>query len=155
MGQDRVKFLSFGGPKRLFGFLCVSGIGVLSDATLLLLLNLTFQYLDWFANIVSSLVGTTLVYLLGTRSTWKVRKSWTTFAIFIVWYAMVILTFSVFINWSIRNLGLHILVAKAITIPISFTLNYFFNRVLFTLTLKHRSNSLAIGIRTSSKSRTP
>ncbi|MFW8745153.1 GtrA family protein, partial [Mesorhizobium japonicum] len=114
---------------RLISFGFYSGIGVLCDWAVLFALTTFTPMADWGANIVSSAVGTTIVYVAVTRRTWKVPQSWITYLVFVTWYALVILLCSVLIDTAHTWWGWLPIVGKIATTPLSFALNYAFNRV--------------------------
>jgi putative flippase GtrA len=83
------------------------------------------------SNALSSVAGFTVVYLLATRYTFGVGKSRKTYIIFFSWYSFVIVFYSLLIEIEHTYLGWPPLVCKLVTIPMSFTGNYLFNRWLF------------------------
>jgi putative flippase GtrA len=117
---------------KLFSFGLYSGLGLASDFAVLYVLNVTTELHDWACSALSGLTGTTIVYFLVTRKTWKVPQSILTYSIFIFWYALVIIASSIAIQMMHQNLGISLLEGKAITIPFSFLLNFSFNKLLFS-----------------------
>jgi putative flippase GtrA len=128
--------------RRLISFGFYSGIGVLCDWSVLYALTTFTSLQDWAANIVSSGLGTTIVYLAVTRRTWKVQQSWITYAVFVAWYALVVILCSVFIDTAHTKWGWLPIVGKIATTPLSFLVNYFFNRVLFSSRLVRRADAI-------------
>jgi putative flippase GtrA len=85
----------------------------------------------WLSNAISSTVSISLVYLLSARFSFGARPTIGTYVAFVGWYASSILVFSTLIHVATTTSGTAPLVWKAVSIPISFLLNYAFNRLLF------------------------
>lgn len=84
------------------------------------------------SNALSSALSITVVYLLVTRYAFNVRKSASSFFIFLAWYGGSIVTFSLLIELVVAETGWAPMIAKALSVPVSFGLNYLFSRFLFS-----------------------
>lgn len=115
---------------RLFTFGIGSGLGLVSDFVIFWALS-SAGLPSWLANCISSVCGTTIVYFVVTRHTWKVPPTIATYVVFLAWYSFVIILTSVFIEVAGDSFGIPPLIGKLITVPISFTVNFIFNRFLF------------------------
>ena len=85
----------------------------------------------WGSNLVSATAGLLVVYFLVTKYAFKVDHRPLKFVAFVVWYSMMIL----FWGWVIQTVSITTplgpFVAKLLTVPISFALNFAFSRLLF------------------------
>ena len=98
---------------------------------------LTFQILVickfslWLANLCSSSLAIAVLYFLVSRYTFSGRGSPLAVLIFYSWYFSVILSFSLIIELIVSFSGITPFLVKAITVPISFLLNYLFSKYVF------------------------
>lgn len=83
------------------------------------------------ANALSSSLSITVVYLVVTRYAFTVRTSVSSYLLFFGWYAASIVTFSLLIEFVVSETGWLPLLAKVLSVPLSFGLNYLFSRFLF------------------------
>lgn len=148
MKQKLLSVLDRFGLTKLFSFGLNSGLGLASDVVVLQVLNVTTELEDWACSVLSGVTGTTIVYFLVTRKTWKVPQSILTYSIFIFWYALVIIASSIAIQMMHENLGISVLQGKAITIPFSFFLNFIFNKLLFSSHLVLKPGQAMVSERT-------
>jgi putative flippase GtrA len=85
----------------------------------------------WLANTISAATSVVVLYVIVTRFAFRHRGSVLTFALFAVWYTLSILFFSWLIQVGVDQLGLHPMVSKICTLPLSFVTNFTFSRLLF------------------------
>lgn len=94
-------------------------------------LMVTLGLEPFYANLISASASITVVYLLVARFAFATNASWMSYAAFFGWYTVWILTFSALISFFAYASGGSPFWWKAISIPISFSLNFAFSRFLF------------------------
>lgn len=103
-----------------------AGIGAFLDVITLHFLT-TAGLPVFFANIISSFLAITFVYLTSVQYVFKQRKyGWARYAAFVCYYAVSITLFSALISFIVDYFSLIPVVAKIIILPFSFLVNYFF-----------------------------
>lgn len=116
--------------RRFRAFLGASAVGLAIDLIgFQLLITLGLQ--PWLANGISSLASISAVYLLATRYAFGADARVWTYIAFVAWYTLSIITFSTLIQLATSATDLPPFAWKLMTIPISFTANYLFSRLLF------------------------
>ena len=131
-GQDRSGRSAFirVGFRQFLAFFGGSAVGLVIDL-------MGFQALLWsgfdpgIANLVSSTVSITAVYLLVSRYSFGASTRLRTYLVFVTWYGSSILLFSLLIQLASIESGWPPLVWKLMSVPVSFTFNYLFSRYLF------------------------
>ncbi|WP_158437819.1 GtrA family protein [Naasia lichenicola] len=93
------------------------------------------------SNVISSGAAVVVLYLLITRYTFGQQATVLTFALFVGWYVLSISVFSLIIQWGVDGLGLHPLVSKAASLPLSFLANFLFGRLLFARFARPRAGA--------------
>lgn len=86
----------------------------------------------WASNLVSSAAAIVVTYRLVTRHAFDVAGSLLSFVVFVGWYAISISAFSLLIQVVASGTGWPPLVAKVLTLPLSFGVNFLASRVLFS-----------------------
>lgn len=125
-----MKYSSARAFREFIWFFIASGSGLVVDlAGFFALTQVGFE--PWLANAASSTVSVTCVYFIATRYSFKVSTSWTTYAIFIIWYAASIALFSYLIELTHVQTAIPAFVAKLLSVPISFVMNFAFGKILF------------------------
>ena len=104
----------------------ITGTGVILDL-------ITFQVLTFLdfrvfmSNVVSSFFAISFVYFSSVRFVFIDKKyGMVRYQLFVCYYAIYIAVFSFVISTIVSQFGLYPLVAKIITLPVSFFVNYFF-----------------------------
>jgi len=121
---DKTRLMEFA------GFFAGSAGGLLVDLVGFQLL-VWLSVAPWLANGVSSLTSITVVYLLVTRYSFGVETRRLTYALFLAWYVLSIVVFSGLIQMATSLSGLDPMIWKLCSVPVSFSFNYLFSRVLF------------------------
>lgn len=85
----------------------------------------------FYSNYISSIATITLLYFLVTRYAFRVLPKVRTYAVFVSWYLLAITFYSLFTISIADSFDLPSFVAKALVTPLSFTLNFTFNYILF------------------------
>ena len=120
-------------PTRQFlGFVLGSGAGLVVDLggfSLLVALGVSAGA----ANLCSSFASITVVYLLVTRYSFGVGTRVSTYVLFFTWYSVAIIAFSSAIEYLVLTTGLLPIACKLASVPVSFSLNYAFSRLLFRI----------------------
>lgn len=117
--------------RQLWAFFWASGLAVLLDLVLFSVL-VSVEVAPWIANIVSSALAVTVTYTLVTRYAFGASARWTSYALFVGWYALSIFAFSMLVQWAHSGWGWHEIFAKLASLPFSFGVNYLFSRWLFS-----------------------
>lgn len=121
--------------RRLVSFAVGSGAGLAADL-------LTFSVLVLVgvppvaANLVSTAVATTIVYLLVTRYTFRAVRRARTYLLFFGWYAALSVIVSVLIEEISRGDTGWALVLKLLSVPCTFTANYLFSTFLLSPSIR-------------------
>lgn len=84
----------------------------------------------WLANVLSAGCAVVVVYLLVTRYAFGGGRTPRGFVLFVTWYAVSILLFSVFIEVLYAQTGWPAFVCKLVSLPPSFAANFLVSRVL-------------------------
>jgi putative flippase GtrA len=120
--------------REFFAFFGGSAVGLAVDLLgfqLLVLVGLP----PWLANTVSSTVSITAVYLLVSRYAFAASAKVFSYLLFLGWYGLSIVAFSMLIQLASTQLGGAPIIWKLLSVPLSFALNYLFSRFLFN---RHR-----------------
>lgn len=118
--------------RQLLRFLSTTVVGVVIDVggfVLLAMLGLPAGV----ANMASAGLSVLAVYALSRGMVFPGRHTVGGLAAFFGWYAVSILLFSWLIQWGVDALAIPELVAKLISLPLSFTLNFVAVRSIFTV----------------------
>jgi len=126
-----VSFADRGGVRGFLSFLGGSAAGLAIDLTGFWLLSHAANLPPAFANVISSVVSVTVVYLLVTRYSFGVGVRPSTYVFFVGWYLLNISVFSWLIGTMSAATGVEPFVWKLASVPISFVANYAFSRLLF------------------------
>lgn len=121
--------------KQIVSFTIGSGLGLLIDLAGFELFSL-FVRAD-FANSLSSIIAILFVYFFFTRFTFLVKPKFQTFIPFIAWYVLTIPIFSFLIYQISAEFHLLPIIAKLSIVPLSFSSNYAFNKILFSLNIRN------------------
>lgn len=116
--------------RQLLRFLSSTVVGVAIDVggfVVLAMLGISAG----IANLMSAGVSVLAVYALSRGMVFPGRHTVGGLLAFFGWYAVSILLFSWLIQWGVDALGLAELVAKLLSLPLSFTLNFVAVRAIF------------------------
>lgn len=116
--------------RQLLAFVWNSGAGLAADLTVFSLLVLA-GVSPFVANLASTAVAITLVYLLVTRYAFRAGASVRSYVLFFGWYAASALLTSTAIDLLCRSVWDVPLGWKLLSVPVTFTTNYLFSRFLF------------------------
>lgn len=116
--------------RQLFRFLSTTVVGVAIDVGGFVALA-TLGIPAGIANLMSAGVSVLAVYALSRGMVFPGRHTVGGLLAFFGWYAVSILLFSWLIQWGVDALGLPELVAKLLSLPLSFTLNFVAVRTIF------------------------
>ena len=116
--------------RRLLSFAAGSSAGLVIDLGGFFTL-VTIGLEPWLANVISSSAAVTAVYLLVTRYAFGARRRWWTYAVFVAWYAAVIVVSSTAIQLLAASTAVDPFVWKLVSIPFTFAANFCFSLVLF------------------------
>lgn len=130
--------------RRLLSFALGSGAGLAADL-------LTFSALvlvgvpPIVANLVSTAVATTIVYLLVTRYTFSAVRRARTYLLFFGWYAALSVVVSVLIEALSHGDRGWALALKLLSVPCTFTANYLFSTFLLSPSIRVATAEPAAG----------
>ncbi len=111
-------------------FLVGSGLGLLVDLSVFAGAT-ALGAPAWAANVLSAGCAVVVVYLFVTKYAFGSGRSRSTFALFVAWYAVSILVFSVLIEVLHDESGWPAFVCKLASLPPSFAANFVASRLLF------------------------
>jgi putative flippase GtrA len=114
---------------QLLRFLAGTVIGLVIDFGVYTLLTVAGLF-PVLANVMSSACAVVFLYFFSSRVVFNVRTSAGRFIGFCVWYAASIVVFSLLIQWIYDATALSALSSKAVTLPLSFTANFFGSRFM-------------------------
>ncbi|WP_158550785.1 GtrA family protein [Geodermatophilus sp. TF02-6] len=83
------------------------------------------------ANVLSAACAVVVVYLFVTRYAFAAERSRTSFLLFVAWYVVSIVVFSVLIEVLHDRTGWAPLVCKSLSLPPSFAANFLASKLLF------------------------
>jgi putative flippase GtrA len=86
----------------------------------------------WLANMISTGCAVVVVYLFVTKYTFAGGRSRSSFALFVGWYVLSIVAFSVLINHLHVQTGWAPVVCKLVSLPPSFVANFAASKLLFS-----------------------
>jgi putative flippase GtrA len=116
--------------RQAISFLLGSGLGLAVDLAVFVL-GVQLGAAPWLANTVSAGCAVVVVYLFVTKYAFAAERSSTGFLLFVAWYALSIVGFSVFIEVLHAQTGWAPFVCKLISLPPSFAANFLASKVLF------------------------
>ena len=111
-------------------FTWVSAIGLALDFCIFAVLSNTPLGI-FYSNYISSIITVTTLYFLVTRFAFRVLPKVRTYALFVSWYVLAITFYSLLTTSIADSFTLPSFVAKVLVTPMSFTLNFTFNYILF------------------------
>lgn len=117
-------------PSEFWRFFAISLSGLFIDLSVFWLLS-EFFFIPGVSNSVSSFISISFVYFFSSKYAFDTVPSWGKFIVFVIWYLLVILFFSSVIEIVSSHTDIFPLIIKIGTIPVSFLLNYVFNKILF------------------------
>jgi putative flippase GtrA len=85
----------------------------------------------WLANLVSAGCAVVVVYLFVTKYAFRSERSRLTFLLFVGWYVVSIVVFSVLIDLLHDVTGWDAFVCKLLSLPPSFAANFLASKLLF------------------------
>jgi putative flippase GtrA len=85
----------------------------------------------WLANIVSAGCAVVVVYLFVTKYAFRTQRSRASFLLFVGWYVLSIVLFSVLIEVLHQGTGWAPFLCKLLSLPYSFGANFGASKVLF------------------------
>ncbi|MGY1595102.1 GtrA family protein [Geodermatophilus sp. SYSU D00965] len=85
----------------------------------------------WLANLVSAGCAVVVVYLFVTKYAFRSERSRLTFLLFVGWYVISIVVFSVLIDLVHEVTGWDAFVCKLLSLPPSFAANFLASKLLF------------------------
>jgi putative flippase GtrA len=85
----------------------------------------------WLANLVSAGCAVVVVYLFVTKYAFRSERSRGTFLLFVGWYVVSIVVFSVLIDLLHAQTGWPAFVCKLLSLPPSFAANFLASKLLF------------------------
>lgn len=118
--------------RQLLRFLSTTVVGVVIDVGGFVLLAMAGLPAG-IANLVSAGVSVLAVYALSRGMVFPGRHTIGGLLAFFGWYAVSILLFSWLIQWGVDALAIPELLAKLISLPLSFTLNFVAVRTIFAV----------------------
>ena len=111
-------------------FLAGTLVGLAVDLSLYAIL-VSLGLIPALANALSSATAVVVMYFVSSRYAFKSRGGPLTVVLFFGWYALAIVGVSALIQWGVDGLGLQFFIAKLLSLPISFTANFFAVRAIF------------------------
>ena len=115
---------------QLSRFLVGSGLGLLVDLSVFAGATAVGAP-AWAANVLSAGCAVVVVYLFVTKYAFDGGRSRSTFVLFVAWYAVSIVVFSVLIELLHEQSGWPAFVCKLASLPPSFAANFVASRLLF------------------------
>lgn len=110
--------------RQALGFTTVSGLGLTLDVGLLLSL-VHFGVSPGIANLFSATSAVVLVYFFATYKVFRYAGSFAIYRFFayVIYQIVAILAASLAVN-ALTNWGSHVLLSKALILPVTFSLNF-------------------------------
>lgn len=109
----------------------VSGGGFVLDWVIFVLL-LTLGIVPFLSNLFSSVIALVTVYFANTKFVFAARQNLTSLLVFLAWHLTMIFIFSLLLSVLSTTTGLHPAVTKVVLVPLSFFVNFYFGRLLFS-----------------------
>lgn len=128
--------------RQLFRFFVSTCAGLILDLALYGVL-VWVGLLPALANALSSAAAVVLMYFLSSRFTFRRSGGALSVVLFFAWYAISIAAISWLVQIGVDAFGLHPMLSKILSLPISFALNFIATRAIFNRFGRSSSEALA------------